>query len=211
MTMSEINDANLTDSLGYCIHPQLKWPKFGAAMVSEEPPMTSTTWTAPMRPRDLPRRRVEIREYVFQPKWDGWYVVFQGGHVYTRHGEDITGWACWAGRELPDNAVGELLHRDGRHRIPSLATSADGLRVVLFDVPGDEPLEVRLAMLPEIAARYGFDAVESFGVETWEQANDAMAEAQTVPNVEGLVLKRRGSAWVAGESHRDWFRMKRAV
>lgn len=170
--------------------------------------MTCATWTAPMRPRDLPKRLVDIRDYVLQPKWDGWYVVFQDGRAYTRHGEDLTGWACWRGLTLPDAAVGEIMHRDGRHRIPSLATCADGLRVVLFDVPGPEPLEIRLAKVPEIAARHGFEAVESSSVESWTQANTRLAEAQRVPLVEGLVLKRRGSAWIAGEKHADSYRFK---
>ena len=165
---------------------------------------------APMRPTNLPKRRVEIREYVLQPKWDGWYVVFHGGRAYTRHGEDITGWACWSGRALPDNAVGEVLHRDGRQRVPSLAVNADGLRVVLFDAPGPEPLEDRLATLPEVAARHGFETIETFSAADWTEANNMMAGARTVPNVEGLVLKRRGSPWESGDS-KHWYRMKKVV
>ena len=152
------------------------------------------TFQIPMRPRDLPRRLPDIRDFILQPKYDGWYVVFSDRHAYTRTGEDITGWACWRGVALPNNAVGEMMHRDGRHLVPSLATSAEGLRVVLFDSPGDEAVEFRSVFTESIACAWGFELAPSFSANTWSEANGALAGAQSVQLVEGLVLKRRGSA-----------------
>lgn len=165
----------------------------------------------PMRPRNLPRRLPDISAFVCQPKFDGWYVVFSDGRAYTRTGEDITGWACWRGRTLPANAVGELLHRDGRSRIQSLAQSADGLRVVLFDAPSCALIEDRLAETERIAAAHGFESALSMWASTWSEANGCMLTAQCMPNIEGLVLKRSGSLWTAGEQHHDWFRFKRSL
>jgi ATP-dependent DNA ligase len=168
-------------------------------------------FTIPMRPRNLPRRLPSIREFILQPKYDGWYVVFLDGRAYTRTGEDITHWACWSGRTLPDNAVGELMNVHGRAKVASLATSADGLRVVLFDVPGPEPLEERLAKLPEVALQHGFEAIDFCEVGTWECANDLLGLVQMKENIEGFVLKRRASAWTSGEGHKDWYRFKAPV
>jgi hypothetical protein len=165
----------------------------------------------PMRPRDLPKRLPDIRAFILQPKYDGWYVVFADRRAYTRTGEDITGWACWSGRQLPVNAVGELMHTGGRHRIPSLANAAEGLRVVLFDSPGCEAIEWRLTWMHGRAYKHGFESAPFFSVDSWVEANGALAGAQAAPLVEGLVLKRRGSAWTPGEKHHDWYRFKAPV
>ena len=169
------------------------------------------SFAIPMRPRDLPKRLPDIRDFILQPKYDGWYVVFSDRRVYTRTGEDITGWACWAGRPLPVNAVGELMHTGGRHRVPSLATSAEGLRVVLFDNPVSTPIEERLTWVQGMAAVYGFEAAPSFSVNSWADANASLLWVQSFPPTEGLVLKRRGSAWTPGEKHHDWYRFKAPV
>lgn len=168
-------------------------------------------FTQPMRPRNLPKRLPDIRDFIAQPKYDGWYVVFRDGRAYTRTGEDITSWACWQGRDLPENAVGELLHVYGRAKIPSLSNSRDGMRVVLFDIPGPAPLEVRLYELGLVASVYGFGHAPSLEFSSWEDANDQLAVIQRNPLIEGFVLKRRASAWTSGEQHKDWYRMKERV
>jgi len=169
------------------------------------------TFQIPMRPRDLPKRLPDIRDFILQPKYDGWYVVFSDRHAYTRTGEDITGWACWRGVALPNNAVGEMMHRDGRHRIPSLANAAEGLRVVLFDSPALQSIEGRLEWTAGEAALCGFDMAPSLSVSSWAEANESLRLWQAAPLVEGLVLKRRGSAWTPGEKHHDWYRFKAPV
>lgn len=159
----------------------------------------------PMRPVNLPRRLPDIRDYILQPKFDGWYVVFSGGRAYTRTGEDITSWACWRGF-CPDNAVGEMMHKGGRAKIPQLAHAAVGLRVVLFDIPCDEPLETRLDIL-NARRYYGYEIVPSMRRDTWQGANELLASWQDWGE-EGLVLKRRFSPWVSGDSS-HWFRFKK--
>jgi len=170
-------------------------------------PRTATT-DAPMRPVDMPAGRagVQVGDYWMQPKYDGWYVVFKAGRAYTRHGRDITDWACWDGRALPWNAVGELMHTEGRHRIQSLRNSPEGLRVVLFDLPGAAPIEQRLAGLPRVADLHGFESAPAWTCETWEQADRLRVRMQQEGH-EGLVLKRAGSAWTSGDCG-DWVRFK---
>lgn len=160
----------------------------------------------PMRPRDLPRRLPDVREYLAQPKLDGWYLVLRGGRALTRTGEDLSSWACFAGRTLPEDAVGELLHVDGRNRIPSLARCAAGFRLVLFDAPSGLHLEERLGRLPDLAARYGLEYAPTFEPRTWEEAGRIVGEMQARGD-EGIVLKRKGSPWVSGDSA-FWYRMK---
>ena len=65
--------------------------------------------------------------------------------------------------------------------------------------------------VPELAYAYGFVSAPSFSADSWAEANGALAGAQAAPLVEGLVLKRRGSAWTPGEKHHDWYRFKTPV
>ena len=164
---------------------------------------------APMRPTNIPKRLPDIRDYWVEIKYDGWYVVFRNRRAYTRHGEDITGWACFKGMDLPENAVGELLHRDGRHLIPRLKNSPDGLDVVLFDSPSDEPYEERKRQTQYVAGQHGFGYAHQYQIDSWETANAFLAERQAMGD-EGLVLKRRNSPWESGDS-KHWYRMKKPV
>ena len=62
-----------------------------------------------------------------------------------------------------------------------------------------------------MAAVYGFEAAPSFSVNSWADANASLLWVQSFPPTEGLVLKRRGSAWTPGEKHHDWYRFKAPV
>jgi len=167
------------------------------------------TFELPMRPRHMPKLLPNIRGYILQPKFNGWYVVFRDGVPYTRTGEDLSDWQCWRGRALPKNAVGELMHRDGRNAISRLANTRDGLQVVLFDIPGRERLEERLDMMPDVAERHRFEWAMSYTVDNWKEANGLLERLQA-DGAEGIVIKRKGSPWVCGDS-REWYRFKAPV
>ena len=170
----------------------------------------------PMRPIDLPARysdRLSPAEWIGQPKYDGWHVVFWQGRALTRQGEDITDWAffrdhCAKGFTLPDCGQGELWSSAGRNAVAALRHDATGGQCTLFDMPSGEPLEHRLSALVGLARESGFHAAPMFANRqyTWK---DWQALARTMIQIghEGIVLKRKGSLWSEGESA-DWRRMK---
>ena len=103
-------------------------------------------------------------DYLLQIKYGGWNVVINEGHVWTRHGKEITFWcADWGfdlGPEYPVN--GELLARvdnttSHRSDIPGIRTGRCRPFVLAFDLMLEgPPIEERLHMLQGLAS----DAME---------------------------------------------------
>ena len=163
-----------------------------------------------MRPIKLPenyRTALFADEYIAQPKYNGWYIVFLHGRAYTRHGIDITDWKCFRNRTLPESAAGEMMHMHGIDHIHHLQLFDVGLRVVLFDIPSQLPIEKRLAQLPTIADKFGFEFAPLSISLTWYGYRDKCIDSIGAGN-EGLVLKLRGSLWEPGES-KSWRKMKK--
>jgi ATP-dependent DNA ligase len=168
----------------------------------------------PSVPRVLPPTP---EEFIAQIKYDGWNVVVNKGHVYTRHGQDITSWVDdwhfpleW---EMPLN--GELTVIGGeRHDIPGLRTGRCRPRVHVFDIMVEDiPLEERLNWIDDnINVKYGgaWAAVHR-KFSSWEVAN---ADLQYLKNCgyEGLVLKKLGSRYHVGSEMSvvtpDWLKLK---
>lgn len=173
----------------------------------------------PCVPRMLPATPAD---YLMQTKYDGWNVVIADGHVWTRHGKEITHWCSDWGFELapPTPINGELQAlEEGR-----LASRADiqGIRtgrcraiVRAFDVMCEGPgLEQRLQMLREHATGAMTMASTVDPVlegKDWADVNDWLA-AVKADGHEGLVLKRRGSLYLPGREASiisdDWLKLK---
>jgi hypothetical protein len=164
----------------------------------------------PMRPIALPENYLTALfadEYIAQPKYNGWYIVFHRGRAYTRHGVDLTDWKCFRNLPLPESATGEMLHIYGIDHIHHLQLFDAGLRIVLFDVPSTLPIEKRLAQIPTLADKYGFECAPLIIANTWDGYRDKCIESIGAQN-EGIVLKLRGSLWEPGES-KAWRKMKK--
>ena len=126
----------------------------------------------PMRP-SVPRQLPATpHEFLVQGKYDGWNVVIADGHVWTRHGNDITGWcARWgfdAGPPWPVN--GELLAVDddgvaARTDIQGIRTGRCRPHVVAFDLMLEGvPIDERLQRLHELL---GIPSPAVLGLQAW--------------------------------------------
>jgi ATP-dependent DNA ligase len=173
----------------------------------------------PMRPtvpRVLPPTP---RGFLVQPKYDGWNVVVGGGRVWTRRGNEITGWcADWGFDPAPRHPInGELLAvvegvvADHAH-IQGIRTGRCRPLLVAFDVMVEGPgLEERLAMLPDLAGEGAHVAPTTEPGPTWAEVN-LLLEGAKAEGHEGLVLKRRGSLYHPGRHgpvlSEDWLKLK---
>lgn len=172
-------------------------------------------------------------DYRAEWKWDGIRVQIGGGRIYSRSGDDITA-SFPELAELQVDAVldGELLIiRDGEvapfadlqrrlnRKVVSPTLQRDfpaGVRLydILFDHEEDLralPFDARRARLEdwyrrEPRARLDLSALVPFS--SWEELDRARRENQTI-GVEGVMLKKRDSTYVAGRPKGPWFKWKR--
>ncbi|AJE48866.1 cisplatin damage response ATP-dependent DNA ligase [Celeribacter indicus] len=178
------------------------------------------------------------QDFVAEWKWDGIRIqaVAEGGtaRLYTRTGEDISGsFPDIVERMDFEGALdGELLVRRGRDVAPfgdlqrRLGRKAPGKALLrshpaalrLYDILvwEDEDLrtlgfETRRARLEKAIAALReprFDLSETLDFPDWDALADLRA-APPDPVIEGIMLKRRDSAYVAGRPRGPWFKWKR--
>ena len=201
-----------------------------AALAPFRPVMLST-------PTDLDQlRALDPRDHVAEWKWDGIRVqaVAEGGQrrLYSRTGEDIS-------TAFPDvieamnfdgAADGELIVRRGDAVAPFgdlqkrlnrktvgralLASHPAGLRLYDLLIWQDrdlraEPLSVRRAVLER--ADFGsprIDVSPLLGFATWDDLAALRAEPPAAV-IEGVMIKRRDSAYLSGRPRGPWFKWKR--
>ena len=176
----------------------------------------------PMRPSVPKVLPATPDDYLVQTKYDGWNIVINEGHVWTRRGNDITSWcADWGFDLAPEHPVnGELIAEvDG---VPAQRPDIAGIRsgrclprVLAFDLMLEgPPLEERLDMLAALAAG-SMTAVETTDPlqteASWDDIN-AMLAQEKQGGREGLVLKRKGSTYQVSKEVSiitpDWLKMK---
>lgn len=177
------------------------------------------TFLFPMRPttpRVLPRTPAR---FLVQTKFDGWNVVVTGGRVWTRHGNDITGWVEDWGFDLrpPHPVNGELVTDGGERRnIPSIKTGMFRPRLMAFDLMVEgPPIEERLEMLLELedGALVPAMTLDPVGLRqlSWRWVNETLETVKAMGH-EGLVLKRKGSPYhvsdVISVVTTDWLKVK---
>lgn len=185
------------------------------------PPPQHTGFLFPMRP-SVPRALPPTPGgFLVQPKFDGWNVVVSGGRIWTRRGNDITGWCDdWGFDPAPRHPLnGELLaivgdEAVGHTQIQGIRTGRCRPRVMAFDVMVEGPvLEERLAMLPGLSggSMLPVETTDSGPGATWDDVNRQL-EAAWKQGHEGLVLKRRGSLYYpsrdVGIVTPDWLKLK---
>ncbi|MFH5776683.1 cisplatin damage response ATP-dependent DNA ligase [Paracoccus sp. NGMCC 1.201697] len=202
----------------------------GAALAPFRPVMLST-------PTDLDElRALHPAEYIAEWKWDGIRVqaVSEGGvrRLYSRTGEDIShafpdviaemGFEGTADGELlvrRDDTVapfGDLQKRLNRKTVGKslLASHPAGLRLYdLLTWQGrdlrSEPLMTRRTQLE--AADFGssrIDVSPLLDFATWDDLAALRADPPAAV-IEGVMIKRRDSAYLSGRPRGPWFKWKR--
>ena len=164
----------------------------------------------------------DIEAWLFEIKYDGFRVLaIRDGslaRLYTRNGYDISRRhqrisaalaAVPAERFVLDGEL-VVLDEDGRSNFAKLARNGTGTHYYAFDLLmlGDDlrakPLELRKSMLAELLRGCG-EPVRYCDhiIETGKAFFEAVREA----GLEGVVAKRRGSAY-AGVLNDDWLKIK---
>ncbi|RDD72781.1 cisplatin damage response ATP-dependent DNA ligase [Paracoccus versutus] len=200
-----------------------------AALAPFRPVMLST-------PTDLDAlRALEPGDYFAEWKWDGIRVqaVAEGGmrRLYSRTGEDIShafpdvieamdfhGSAdgeLIVRREGEVAPFGELQKRLNRKTVGKglLASHPAGLRLydlLLWDGRDlrAEPLEARRRVLEAVDFGARIDISPLLDFATWEDLAALRAEPPAAV-IEGVMVKRRDSTYVAGRPRGPWFKWKR--
>jgi DNA ligase 1 len=182
---------------------------------------------------------VSVADYVAEWKWDGIrvQVVRAGGdvRVYSRTGDDISASFPEIAKAMTrDGTVdGELLVRDaaqgvgtfnalqqrlGRKTPTAAHMKAYPAFVRLYDILFDGTDDVRgltlmqrrvqLSAFVQALAVPQFDLSDIIDVDSWEQLAVIRAGAREAAQ-EGLMLKLRESAYVAGRKVGQWYKWKR--
>ncbi len=186
---------------------------------------------AVMEPITLPG--VAAGDFIHQIKWDGirGLSVIENGavSVFSKSGRDAT--AAYPELQALTKQMdakqavldGEIVvfadgrpsfyHALKRSRVHSPAMAAQyPVRYVVFDLVmlngqdiRKEPIERRQMLLKSrFTASASIALADSFG------EGEALFSLMKKKNMEGIVSKRRGSLYVAGKSHSDWFKTKTA-
>jgi DNA ligase-1 len=191
----------------------------------------------PLEESDL--AALDPRNFAAEWKWDGIRVQLVGRpggkRLYSRAGEDIGGAFPEIVEALPGDVVldGELLVVRGEEvapfndlqqrlnrKTPSLKMVRDYPAAVrLYDMLEENgenlrPLgfcarRVRLEAWYRAAPRPQLDLSPMVPFETWDELAALRAAART-NGIEGLMLKRRDSAYVSGRPTGQWWKWKRA-
>lgn len=214
--------------------PLFHWLAGGAAPAPAAAPFRPVMLSTPITPEEL--AALDPADYVAEWKWDGIRVqaVAEGAvrKLYSRTGEEI-------GAAFPEiieamtwqGAVdGELLIRRGAEVAPfndlqqrlgrkavsgkMLQSHPAALRVYdLLIWHGEDlrtlPLEARRARLE--AAQFASERIDVSPLLPFHGWQDltALRAAPQAPVIEGVMIKRRDSAYVAGRPRGPWFKWKR--
>lgn len=177
-------------------------------------------------------------DYLAEWKWDGIRVQIAGGagggRVYSRSGDDITGSFPDLAEHARFDAVldGELLvmrngevapFNDLQQRLNRKSVTAKMIEShpvavraydLLFDAGEDLralPMANRRARLETWHARVdppAVDVSELVPFANWDELRRLRAESRRI-GIEGLMIKRKDSAYVAGRPSGPWFKLKR--
>lgn len=178
-------------------------------------------------------------DFLAEWKWDGIRIQLSAdgeqARLYSRSGDDIskTFPDIIQAAHFKGTIDGELLvgrppdklgtFSDLQQRLNRKTVSAKMLDTypafvrcydLLFDGAADlrgEPLSVRKSRLQAVLAQLPvdrFDWSEPLHVSTWPDA-DQLRNEPPIPEIEGLMLKRRDSTYVAGRPKGPWFKWKR--
>lgn len=168
------------------------------------PPMLATAWPAPF----------DDAAWSFEVKWDGYRAILanDGGtpELFSRRGNRISDrFSALLGVAPPGVVLdGEVVAfgADGRPSFQGLQGSSDGVHLIVFDVLVNEgrdvtaqPLDERRRILESIELGRGgvlSDRVIGDGMALWE----AIVER----DLEGMVAKRRASAYEPGGRSKAW-------
>lgn len=214
--------------------PLFAWLKGGPAPASAEAPFRPVMLSTPVTPEEL--SAFDPADYLAEWKWDGIRVqaVTDGDsrRLYSRTGEEIgaafpeivdamTFQGAVDGELLIRRGAevapfGDLQKRLGRKQIPAKMLQSHPAALRLYDVliwQGEDlrplPLDARRARLE--AASFDSDRIDLSPLlpfRTWEDLA-ALRAAPHAPIIEGVMIKRRDSPYMAGRPRGPWFKWKR--
>lgn len=214
--------------------PLFAWLKGGPAPASAEAPFRPVMLSTPVTPEEL--SAFDPADYLAEWKWDGIRVqaVTDGDsrRLYSRTGEEIgaafpeivdamTFQGAVDGELLIRRGAevapfGDLQKRLGRKQIPAKMLQSHPAALRLYDVliwQGEDlrplPLDARRARLE--AASFDSDRIDLSPLlpfRTWEDLA-ALRAAPHAPVIEGVMIKRRESPYMAGRPRGPWFKWKR--
>ena len=111
----------------------------------------------------------------------------------------------------------QLQRRLGRKKVGKKLLAEVPVALLAFDLleadgndVRDQPIEQRQAMLEKVIATTNVDTVRlppSVDAKTWESAADLREQSKSM-RAEGLMLKRKGSAYRVGRPVGDWWKWK---
>lgn len=181
---------------------------------------------------------LEAGDFIAEWKWDGIRVQLVGrdgdGRIFSRGADDITGSFPDVAENLAFNAVldGELLvvrdghvapfndlqQRLGRKTVSAAQRSRYPCHVRLYDILMEDDEDLRGLPLAERRARLEawferhrperMDLSPPVAFDDWETVSRIRATTRAA-GIEGLMLKRLDSPYVAGRPKGPWFKLKR--
>lgn len=170
----------------------------------------------PPKPGTLFFKSIPLNQYTVQWKWRGWRIcIDQDGNCYTRTNRPIDITTNFPKQNYDYQLDGEIISLDTQveHKVRK-AIRENNYKIKIFDIfipsKPELTLEERLQILKE---DFNIE-VECQSTNSFEGVNELLTEALDLGR-EGIVLKKQGSTWRAGNvaSHieRDWIKVKELI
>jgi ATP-dependent DNA ligase len=154
----------------------------------------------PPKPTAILPHESKIKDYIIQPKWRGWRIAIHNNQSWTRTGNSIPVQTDFPKKDYEYQLDGEIISIDKEVEARvRRAIKENRYQIRIFDiwVPSkpDMPIEERLQLLKD---DFGIE-VEIHSVSTAKEV-ESLFRMFTSRGNEGLVMKRRGSKYLAHHS-----------
>lgn len=152
----------------------------------------------PPKPTAILPHESKIREYIIQPKWRGWRIAIHKNKSWTRKGVSIPVEHDFPLKDYDYQLDGEIvsIDREVEHQVRR-AIKENRYAIHIFDIwiPSrpDMTIEERLQLLKD---DFGIQ-VETYEATTGKDV-ELLFKMFTSRGNEGLVMKKRGSIYMAG-------------
>jgi len=181
---------------------------------------TTSTFVYPMKPSSFFPASFKLSDYYFEPKYDGWRIIYDGSCFWSRRGK-VLPWAALEKFAVYTDGLlldGELVCVDGRARITSNKDNPEKYKIYWFDVIiPDVSIEKRREILQNLLQEnnqldrliYRFEAADESYFLT---LLNMLCQNRERDQIEGIVFKRRRSKYMISEGCSvitgDWIKLK---
>jgi ATP-dependent DNA ligase len=151
----------------------------------------------PPKPTAILPHESKIKDYIIQPKWRGWRIAIHNNKSWTRTGNPIPVQTDFPTKDYEYQLDGEIISIDKEVEARvRRAIKENRYQIRIFDiwVPSrpDMTIEERLQLLKD---DFGIE-VETHNATTAKEI-ESLFKMFTTRGNEGLVMKRRGSRYLA--------------